>query len=316
MCVMGNQGTVLEHVLLLAGLEWALDQVEGIEGPVQYVDTHAMAPFGVPRDPSFNLIGRLLDAPAGCHSSPAALVRYEAALYLSRQLRRSTAAVYPTHFVHAACTVQSRGRSFEALLFENDFQTCSEHGSARDAINAFVCDAAAQRLAGLDPARSRISLAELPGNFRDDWQPRQVTPSAPLLAMMSDPHTYEHGKRARMERSDLALLRHRLDSSGYSDFPLVIHVLFLTGNLGADRHEAFAGEAADQWRDNFVPSSARSVLRAVTKWGGFMAFFGAYSTENRSDDWACSGARLFGDVDQTLATLHRSPSQPTTWVFQ
>src|ERR1041385_8711482 len=44
--VRGNMGTVLEHTLLSIVVDWISDQPT--EGPLRYVDTHAMGPLNKP----------------------------------------------------------------------------------------------------------------------------------------------------------------------------------------------------------------------------------------------------------------------------
>ncbi len=54
--VRGNMGTVLEHVVLSVVVDFVAQQGDG---PLRYVDTHAMAPLNRPVEQGFNLLDRL-----------------------------------------------------------------------------------------------------------------------------------------------------------------------------------------------------------------------------------------------------------------
>ena len=125
--VRGNMGTVLEHVVLSVVVDFVAQQGDG---PLLYVDTHAMAPLNRPVGQDFNLLDRLRGSDEAKTTTVPGADTY--AEVFAPTWRRGHAEWYPTHFVHAARVASRRSCPMTAWLFEMNATDALPRGHAHE----------------------------------------------------------------------------------------------------------------------------------------------------------------------------------------
>jgi hypothetical protein len=125
--VRGNMGTVLEHVVLSVVVDFVAQQGDG---PLRYVDTHAMAPLNRPVEQGFNLLDRLRGSDEAKTTTVPGADTY--AEVFAPTWRRGHEEWYPTHFVHAARVASRRSCPMTAWLFEMNAADALPRGHAHE----------------------------------------------------------------------------------------------------------------------------------------------------------------------------------------
>jgi hypothetical protein len=303
--VRGNMGTVLDHVVLSIVVDWACRQSD--DGPLRYIDTHAMAPLNTPVGRDFNL----LDQIRGSNRTtgvPGASVYTE---IFNRAWLPGAAAWYPTHFIHAARVARRRSCAVRALLFEVNDAAAVPRGyppeNRRAEIDAFLNTPQTQAVVGIPTFAG--TLASAPGDFRDPacWPAPQPW-GGRALVVMSDPLEYRPEPDpggSRFGATDLTRLRDRLDASFPEQPDLCAHVLFASANLGTWGGDptALTIHLGAAWRQRFAPEGAATWCGACF-WGGFLVFVGLARRNASSLNGEC--ARLPECFTDALQALHTS----------
>jgi hypothetical protein len=214
---------------------------------------------------------------------------------------------YPTHFVHAVRAAQAAGRSLNALLFEND----EVSGGRRAAIESMLARPPAQALFGINPDAWTGTLAD-PGNFREPtgWaRLNAAVGTGDVLVILSDPMRFNLGTAtgADMGPSDLELIG--VQTRTLQPAPsLVVHVIFVTSNLGVPAtgnvhpYAAYVQDIVAHWTGLIAPAGA--VVQAVgVQWGAFLALVAAYEIGPSAASVASAFQELRNDIQATLVRL-------------
>jgi hypothetical protein len=312
----GNMGTVLEHVVLCTSVKWALEHSAQTEGPLRYIDTHAMAPLNTPREDPF--LGNVISvAPRNAHRETNLYVkglvashnRKEVIDIALRQNEPPSLDYYPTHFVHAALVAQEMKKKIDGYLFENN--QCASEEDRRGEISRFLEKVALQEFAGLRAAWGRATLAatgkpHVNGDFRyvENW-PQADRRHGKALVVFCDPLGFVgmNPKPGQMNGDDLEKIR-TLISERYLDSPdLTVNIILTRGgrdNPDINRH---ADYMTDVWQRAFLPPGRRRPERrcAAVGWGHFAVFVGAYVKNNH---W--QGDTFRSDFDKLLQECRNS----------
>ena len=313
--VRGNLGTVLEHVALVSTVQWALKHSNSKDGPLLYLDTHAMAPLNEPVDRLFNFILECFDGKHVqlAHSGGLDVCEYHRILQASRlQWLDGLRNAYPTHFLQAFLAVEAYadGAEMDAWLFENDAVAASRRTELAEFLSS-GCGRDIQKDGELCLGFLKANLAPDPGDFRDPncWPPAGKRPGRAMV-VFCDPNQFaEHSTNPlHLTAQDMAMIRDLL-AQRYLDRPsFTVNIIFIGASVRAeDCHNAMV-----LWIENFLPTGLSTErycweCRCI-KWGNFGVLVGAWVTERTLSE---TFDEVIQEIRSTLMiTYHRGPNHP------